>query len=93
MKILAALLSICAFCQAAMAETPDCKTIADPAARLTCYDKINPPIATYPLPLPKPSRPIPLATNPDGTRVYTDSTGNGDDAEMTARMNGICRGC
>ena len=23
--------------------------------RLTCYDKINPPIATYPIPLPRPS--------------------------------------
>ena len=78
---------------AAQAETTDCKAIADPAARLTCYDKINPPIATYPLPLPKPSRPLPLATNPDGTRVYTDSTVGGDDAEVAAKMNGICRGC
>ena len=87
MRFLAALLGVCALCQAAQGET------ADPAARLTCYDKINPPIATYPLPLPKPSRPIPLSTNPDGTRVYTDSTGGGDDTELTAKMNGICRGC
>ncbi len=94
MRVVVALIGICALCPAAAAaENGDCKTIADPAARLTCYDKINPPIATYPLPLPKPSRPIPLSTNPDGTRVYTDSTGGGDDAEMTARMNGICRGC
>jgi len=93
MRFLAALLGICALCQAARAETADCKTIADPAARLTCYDKINPPIATYPLPLPKPSRPLPLATNPDGTRVYTDSTGGEDDAMVNAKMNGICRGC
>jgi hypothetical protein len=46
MRFLAALLGICALCQAAQAETTDCKAIADPAARLTCYDKINPPIAT-----------------------------------------------
>jgi hypothetical protein len=92
MRFLAALLGACMLCQAAHAETTDCKTLADPAARLTCYDKINPPIATYPIPLPKPSRPLPLATNPDGTRVYTDSTGS-DDAEVTAKMNGICRGC
>jgi hypothetical protein len=92
MRFLTALLGICMLGQAAQAETTDCKTIADPAARLTCYDKINPPIATYPLPLPKPSRPLPLATNPDGSRVYTDSSG-GDDAEVTAKMNGICRGC
>ena len=93
MRFLAALLGIFALCQAAQAETADCKAITNPAARLTCYDKINPPIATYPLPLPKPSRPIPLATNPDGTRVYTDSTTGNDDAEVTAKMNGICRGC
>ena len=91
--VLAALLGICAICQAAQAETADCKTIADPAGRLTCYDKINPPIATYPLPLPKPSRPLPLATNPDGTRVYTDSAGGDDDAMVNEKMNGICRGC
>jgi hypothetical protein len=93
MRFLVALLGIYAFCQVAHAETTDCKTIADPATRLTCYDKINPPIATYPLPLPKPSRPLPLATNPDGTRVYTESTGGDDDAMVNARMNGICRGC
>jgi hypothetical protein len=84
MRFLAALLAVCALCLAAQAETADCKGIADPAARLTCYDKINPPVASYPLPLPKPSRPLPLATNPDGTRVYTDSSGGGDDAEVTS---------
>ncbi len=50
-------------------------------------------VTTYPLPLPKPSRPLPLATNPDGTWVYTDSTGGEDDAMVNAKMNGICRGC
>jgi hypothetical protein len=93
MRFAAAFLAVCALSQAAQAESPDCKTIADPAARLTCYDKINPPIATYPLPLPKPSRPLPLATNPDGTRVYTESTGGDDDAMVNAKMSGICRGC
>ena len=93
MRCLAALLGIFVLGQAAQAETTECKAIADPAARLTCYDKINPPIATYPLPLPKPSRPIPLATNPDGTRVYTESTGDDNDAMVNAKMNGICRGC
>jgi hypothetical protein len=92
MRFVVALVGFCALCQTAQAETRDCKAIADPATRLICYDKVNPPIATYPLPLPKPPRPIPLATNPDGSRVYTDSTGE-DDAMVTAKMNGICRGC
>ncbi len=60
MRFLAALAALCALSGAAYAQTRDCKTLTDPAARLTCYDKINPPIATYPIPLPKPSHPIPL---------------------------------
>ena len=73
------------------AEIPDCKRIADPATRLTCYDKINPPIATYPIPLPRPTaRPfsVPQA---EGTG-YVGSP-NEDDALVNAKMNGICRGC
>jgi hypothetical protein len=74
-------------------DAKDCKTLADPAARLTCYDKINPPVATYPIPLPKPARPIPL-TRPDGTTGSADvSDSTADDPVVNAKMNGICRGC
>ena len=90
MKFFAALLAICALPQVALAETQDCKTIADPALRLTCYDKINPPVATYPIPLPKPSHPIPV-TRADGTG-YVDPQ-NDDDAAMRAQLRNICRGC
>ena len=92
MKILAATAAIIALSGAASAETQDCKRLADPAARLTCYDKINPPVATYPIPLPKPVRPIPL-TRPDGTSGSTDVSESGDDVVVNAKMNGICRGC
>jgi hypothetical protein len=91
MRLFLSLVAACGLCQAARAEIPDCKRIADPATRLTCYDKINPPVATYPIPLPKPTaRPfsVPQA---DGTG-YAGSP-NEDDALMTAKMNGICRGC
>jgi hypothetical protein len=91
MRLFLSLVAACCLCQAARAEIPDCKRIADPATRLTCYDKINPPVATYPIPLPKPTaRPfsVPQA---DGTG-YVGSP-NEDDALMTAKMNGICRGC
>ncbi len=90
MRLLAALGVICALTQAALADTRDCKTIADPALRLTCYDKINPPIATYPIPLPKPSHPIPT-TRPDGTG-YADPQDD-DDTVVRAQMRNICRGC
>src|SRR5215472_12970737 len=75
---------------AAGAETQECKTIADPALRLTCYDKINPPVATYPIPLPKPSHFIPL-TRPDGTPGSAGSAGD-DDVAVNSKMNSICRG-
>ncbi len=90
MRFLAALIAIYALTQIAFAETQDCKSIADPALRLTCYDKINPPIATYPIPLPKPSHAIPT-TRPDGTG-YVDPQ-NDDDALVRAQMRNICRGC
>jgi hypothetical protein len=77
--------------QAAGAETQDCKMLTDPALRLTCYDKINPPIASYPIPLPKPSHFIPL-TRPDGTPGYAGPVSE-DDAAVSAKMNGVCRGC
>jgi hypothetical protein len=77
--------------QALLAQTPDCKTITDPATRLTCYDKINPPIATYPIPLPKPTA-RPLST-PQSSEMGGTGSASDDDTAMVARMNGICRGC
>jgi hypothetical protein len=92
MRLLVAIAAISALGGAASAETQDCKTLTDPAARLTCYDKINPPVATYPIPLPKPAHPIPL-TRPDGTTGTADVSESDDDAVVNAKMNGICRGC
>ena len=92
MRFLAVTAAICALTGTAWAETQDCKTLTDPAARLTCYDKINPPIATYPIPLPKPARPIPL-TRPDGTTGSADVSESADDAVVNSKMNSICRGC
>jgi hypothetical protein len=92
MRLLLSLLAFCALCQSSRAEQQDCKTITDPALRLTCYDKINPPVATYPIPLPKPSRPIPVP-GADGNVAPADAQQYGDDAELRAKMNSICRGC
>ena len=43
MRLFVALAALCALIQGAAAESQDCNAIADPALRLTCYDKINPP--------------------------------------------------
>ena len=95
MRLLVALAALCALNGAAHAQAQDCKALSDPAARLTCYDKINPPIASYPIPLPKPSHSIPL-TRPDGTPGMAETSDDGDsagDAMLHAKMNSICRGC
>ena len=92
----AAMVALGALAGAASAETQDCKTLTDPAARLTCYDRLNPPVATYPIPLPKPSHAIPL-TRPDGTTGDAESSQStsdaNEDAIVNAKMNSICRGC
>jgi hypothetical protein len=91
MRLLFPLIAIGALSQGAHAAQPDCKTIADPASRLTCYDKINPPIATYPIPLPKPTyHPVPQPSVDDSGTV---DSAEGNDAQMNQRMHGICRGC
>lgn len=94
MRFVAAMAVLCVLTGAARAETQDCKTLTDPAARLTCYDKINPPVATFPIPLPPPAHHIPL-TRPDGTQgdAAVDVPLNADDAMVNEKMNGICRGC
>ena len=89
-RCLAVLIAMSALATVGRAETRDCKTIADPALRLACYDKVNPPIATYPIPLPKPSHPIPT-TRADGTG-YVDMHDD-EDALLKAQMRNICRGC
>ncbi len=91
MRLFFSLVVTCSLCQGALAEIPDCKRIADPATRLTCYDKINPPIATYPIPLPKPTA-RPLSVPQADSTGYVDSL-SGEDALVNAKMNGICRGC
>ena len=46
MKFFAAVVAICLLCQAAAAQTPDCKSVSNPGARLACYDKAAPPAAS-----------------------------------------------
>jgi hypothetical protein len=82
---------------AASAESHDCKTLTDPTARLTCYDRLNPPVAAYPIPLPKPSHATPLTRPADGTTADAESSQGtldaNEDAIVNAKMNSICRGC
>ena len=92
MKLLAVIGAVCALSQTAIAQTGECKSIADAAARLACYDKTSPVAAPRPA-VTRPTAAAPArlpASKPDGK--YVDAIG-AEDALMNERLRNICRGC
>jgi len=87
MRLITLILLISAMSGAALAQTLECRTIAEPATRLACYDKATPPLAAA----TAPKRAATAKSQADPEK-YVDSQ-SADDALVTARMNGICRGC
>ena len=91
MKLIAIVAATCALSQAAIAQTGECRLVADATARLACYDKASPmpgsasakPIAAVPARLP--------VSKTDGGK-YVDTI-SAEDALMNARLRNICRGC
>jgi hypothetical protein len=94
MKLIAALVAICALCQTAAAQTPDCKSIADAGSRLACYDRVTPPTAPEKSAAAKPAGPgparAPVSKIDSGKYVDTIAA---EDALMNARLKNICKGC
>ena len=86
MRRFALLVAICALSQTAFAQTPECKSITDSAARLACYDKAAPPRISSAKPAPRPA-----GSKVDGAK-YVDSI-SAEDALMNAKLKNICRGC
>lgn len=89
MKFFATLVAMCALCQTAIAQTPDCKSISNPGPRLACYDKAAPPATASATARPS-LRAVP-PSKVDGGK-YVDSLG-GEDARVNAQLKNICRGC
>jgi hypothetical protein len=92
MKLFVFLVAICVMSQTAMAQTPECKSIADSSARLACYDMAAQPAATG-----KSAKPaVPPSARASNSRLdttkYVDSI-SAEDALMNARLKNICRGC
>jgi hypothetical protein len=79
MKFIALLIATCVLSQAAIAQTPDCKSIAARKDRLACYDKVAQPAT-------------PLAASQPAASGYVDPI-SAEDARMNARLKNICRGC
>jgi hypothetical protein len=85
MRVVALLIAICTLSQAAIAQTPECKSISAPNDRLACYDKAAPRAKSTLRPAAS------SAPQPDPSR-YVDAIG-AEDARMNARLKNICRGC
>jgi hypothetical protein len=85
MRLFVILIAICVLPQTALAQTGECKSIADTAARLACYDKATPPAAK-----PAAKSKVPVSKVDASTYVDTISA---EDARMNARLKNICRGC
>jgi hypothetical protein len=89
MRFFAALAAICALCQPALAQSPDCKSMTNADARLACYDKTT--AAPAPSAAAKPASRPAAASKVDAAK-YVDSI-SAEDAKMNARLKSICRGC
>ena len=83
MRLFAVLAALCALCQTATAQTPDCKLIAGAGARLACYDKSAAPVA---------ASAKPAAVSKTAPTAYVDTI-SAEDVLMNARLKNICRGC
>jgi hypothetical protein len=86
MRFFVTLVAISALSQGAIAQTPECKSISQAAARLACYDKGAPPAASSAA-----AKPPAPATKVDAAK-YVDTI-SAEDALMNARLKNICRGC
>ena len=86
----AAAVAVCALSQGAIAQTSECKMIADATARLACYDKATPVAAATPG--AKPVATAKSSTAKVDSGKYVDAI-SAEDALMNARLRNICRGC
>jgi len=87
MRLFAVIVALGALSQSALAQSPECRSMPDPATRLACYDRAAPPTSPSARPLASAAR----ASNPPGAG-YVDSI-SAEDARVNAQMKNICRGC
>ena len=82
MKIIVAVLVLCALAQSALAKEPNCRSIENANGRLACYDAASPPKAAKP-----------AAVESDASRPPFTDPFIAEDARTTAKLKNICRGC
>ena len=82
MRTTLAVLALCAFAQSAHATGPDCSAIESTSGRLACYDAASPPKIKKPA----------VVENDTSRAAYKDPF-IAEDAQTTAKLKTICRGC
>ncbi len=95
MRLIAAIAALGALSQTALAQTGECKLIADATARLACYDKASPLAASADKPAmakPAAAGPAKVPASKIDNAKYVDTI-SAEDALMNARLKNICRGC
>jgi hypothetical protein len=86
MKIVLAVLALCAFAPGARAAGTDCRTVESDSVRLACYD------AASPTKFGKPKA-VQKTVETDATRPEYKDPFLAEDARTTAKLKNICRGC
>jgi hypothetical protein len=82
MRMILAVLVLCAYAPCALAKEPECRAIENTTVRLACYD------AAYPLKLEKPAIVENDATRPPYKDPFVE-----EEARTAAKLKNICRGC
>jgi hypothetical protein len=82
MRMILAILALCAFVPAARAAVPDCRAIESTSGRLACYDAAFPPRMVKP-----------VAVEKDAVRTEYKDPFLAEEARTAAKLKTICRGC
>lgn len=100
MKFIAILTVLCTFSGAAIAQSPQCQSIAKDSDRLACYDKASPPIARARPAAPRtPTRTPAAPAKPAASQTSTEQQGQvvdllaAENSKLDAKLKTICRGC
>jgi hypothetical protein len=88
MKPVALLITLCALCGPAIAQTTECQSIPKASDRLACYDRLSPPKNM--------AKPVSASAKPSTPSTEQSQAGDmlaNENARLDAKINNICRGC
>jgi hypothetical protein len=85
MKPVALLITLCAFCGPAIAQTSECQSIPKASDRLACYDRAFPPKSM--------AKPASTSATPSTQQGQPGDMLANENARLDAKINNICRGC